>query len=316
LVTGCAGFIGSHLCERLLQDGHEVTGVDALTDSYDPKCKLKNLNAARESDRFHFVESEVIKMKPDLIDRAELIYHLAARPGVRTSWGREFERYLRNNVLTTQRLLEQAMLSAVRKRLVFTSSSSVYGDASEERVREDHPTNPVSPYGVTKLAGEQLCAVYAGQSDLEIVTLRLFTVYGPRQRPDMAFHRLIRAALTGSKFALYGDGRQRRDFTFVLDAVEAMVLASRPGVETNTFNIAGSEIVSMNEAVELVEEIAGRKIAVERTAPQSGDVKNTGAVLEKSQRLLGYSPRCALREGLQAQIEFMAGHSKSLAACS
>jgi len=316
LVTGCAGFIGSHLCERLLQDGHEVTGVDALTDSYDPKIKRHNLIRARDFQRFRFIESQLLNIAPDLVDRAEVIYHLAARPGVRTSWGRGFERYLRNNVLSTQRLLEWVTWSSTRKRLIFASSSSVYGDISVDRVREDHPTNPVSPYGVTKLACEQLCSAYASQADMEIVALRLFTVYGPRQRPDMAFHRLIRAALSGSKFILYGDGQQRRDFTFVLDVVEAMVLAARPELSTQTFNIAGTEIVNMNEAIELVEGIVGRKIHVERAAPQSGDVRNTGADLEKSRRILGYAPRCTLRQGLEAQVESMARSDQALAACS
>src|SRR5262249_4963518 len=156
----------------------------------------------------------------------DIIFHLAARPGVRTSWGMEFQHYLKHNVLSTQRLLEWVAISRRPKRVVFASSSSVYGDAAVEHVREDYPLNPVSPYGVTKLAAEQLCSAYATQQDFELITLRLFTVYGPRQRPDMAFHRLIRAALTGTKFILYGDGRQQRDFTFVEDVVDAFVLAA------------------------------------------------------------------------------------------
>lgn len=303
LVTGCAGFIGSHLCERLLSDGHAVTGVDALTESYDPQRKIRNLDAARDFDRFHFVESELLKMGPELVERADLIYHLAARPGVRTSWGREFQRYLRHNVLSTQRLLEWATLARTPKRIVFTSSSSVYGETQVGRVTEGHPTNPVSPYGVTKLAAEQLCYAYAAQSGLDVIILRLFTVYGPRQRPDMAFHRLIHASLSRSAFPLFGDGRQRRCFTFVLDVVEALALAALRPTHTDRFNIAGSESVTMNEAIGVVEEIMGCAIDVDRVAPQSGDVRNTAADLSKSQAVLGYSPRVSLREGLRAQIQ-------------
>jgi nucleoside-diphosphate-sugar epimerase len=305
LVTGCAGFIGSHLCERLLAGGHSVTGVDALTSSYDPQWKVGNLDRLTTSDRFDFVHGELLKIKPQLVEDAQLIYHLAARPGVRTSWGKEFQHYLRHNVLSTQRLLEWATRSRSPKRIVFTSSSSVYGETQVERVTEEHPTHPVSPYGVTKLAGEQLCSVYAKQSSLEIITLRLFTVYGPRQRPDMAFHRLIQAALTGTKFVLYGDGSQRRDFTFVQDAVEALTLAARAPAHSDTFNVAGGGRVTMNEAIQLVEQIAGRGIQVERAAPQSGDVRDTGADLFKSREVLGYSPRVNLRDGLRAQIESM-----------
>jgi UDP-glucose 4-epimerase len=305
LVTGCAGFIASHLCERLLAEGHEVIGVDALTDSYDPQAKLRNLDGSRQFSRFDFVQDELLRIDPRLVGDAEVIFHLAARPGVRTSWGQEFQHYLRHNVLSTQRLLEWATLSGTGKRIVFTSSSSVYGDTPVEHVSEDHPTNPVSPYGITKLAGEQLCSVYAAQSSLEIITLRLFTVYGPRQRPDMAFHRLIHAALTGTKFVLYGDGRQCRDFTFVLDAVEALVLAAHAPAHTDTFNIAGGGSVSLNEAIELVEKIAGCTVHVERVSPQSGDVRHTGADLSKSRDVLGYAPRINLCEGLHAQIQSM-----------
>lgn len=312
LVTGCAGFIGSHLCERLLLDGHQITGVDALTDSYDPQSKLRNLDRLCTSQRFDFLHTEVLKVKQRLVDDAQVIFHLAARPGVRTSWGPEFQHYLRHNVLTTQRLLERAALSGTPKRIVFASSSSVYGDTPVERVTEDHPTNPVSPYGITKLAGEQLCSVYAKESCLEVITLRLFTVYGPRQRPDMAFHRLIQAALTGSKFVLFGDGRQQRDFTFVQDVVEALTLAGHVPAHTGIFNVAGGGRVTMNQAIELVEEISGRRIHVDRQAPQSGDVRNTGADLSKSREVLGYSPRVKLRDGLRAQIESMAERARAV----
>ena len=195
LVTGCAGFIGSHLCERLLSEGHHITGVDALTNSYDPQWKVRNLDRLCTSERFDFVHTEVLKLKQRLVDDAQLIFHLAARPGVRTSWGPEFQHYLRHNVLTTQRLLERATLSETPKRIVFASSSSVYGDTPVERVTEDHPTNPVSPYGITK---PRWRTIVLGVCQVEL------------PGGDKA-----------AAFALFGDGRQQRDFTFVQDVVEA-----------------------------------------------------------------------------------------------
>ena len=303
LVTGCAGFIGSHLCERLLAEGNSVTGVDALTDFYDPRLKRQNLERPLSFDRFRFVHRPLLEIDESLTADTEVIFHLAARAGVRTSWGREFEQYVRYNILSTQHLLECAGRSQNLKRLVFSSSSSVYGNTQAERVAEDHPQKPVSPYGVTKLAAEHLCSVYGAQSGTPAISLRLFTVYGPRQRPDMAFHRLIHAALTRTKFVLYGDGRQQRDFTFVSDAAEGLMLAANSAAPAGSYNIAGGAIVSMHEAIGLVEEIVGSSIDVERASPQSGDVWHTGADLSKSRDVLGYAPRVGLREGLKAQIE-------------
>jgi nucleoside-diphosphate-sugar epimerase len=305
LVTGCAGFIGSHLCERLLAEGHSVTGVDALTDFYDPQLKRRNLAPLLASERFRFVHREVSDTEESLWQDAEVIFHLAARPGVRTSWGPEFEIYVRYNILSTQYLLECASRSPALKRMVIASSSSIYGNTPAERVPEDQPKNPISPYGVTKLAAEHLCWAYAAQSGVPVVALRLFTVYGPRQRPDMAFQRLIHAALTRSKFVLYGDGEQRRDFTYVQDVVEAFLLAANSSAAGQAFNIAGGGIVSMNEAVSLVEHLAGVKIDVERVRPQTGDVWHTGADLSKSWDILGYTPQVNLREGLKAQVDYV-----------
>ncbi len=302
LVTGCAGFIGSHLCERLLADGHSVTGIDALTDFYDSQLKRQNLAPLLASKRFSFIFRELLDTEESLLQDAEVIFHLAARPGVRTSWGREFETYVRYNILSTQYLLDCASRSRTLKRIVFASSSSIYGDSPTERVKEDQPKNPISPYGVTKLAAEHLCWAYAAQSGIPVVALRLFTVYGPRQRPDMAFHRLIHAALTRTKFVLYGDGDQRRDFTHVQDVVGAFLLAAKSSQPSQAFNIAGGGIVNMNEAVTLVEDLTGVSIEVERVKPQSGDVRQTGADLSRSRDILGYEPRVSLREGLKAQV--------------
>ena len=303
LVTGCAGFIGSHLCERLLADGHSVTGVDSLTDFYDSQLKRCNLALLLSSKRFRFVYREVLDTEASVLQDAEVIFHLAARPGVRTSWGPEFDTYVRYNILSTQYLLECASRSRATRRIVFASSSSVYGDTSTERAKEDQSKNPVSPYGVTKLAGEHLCWAYASESRVSVIALRLFTVYGPRQRPDMAFQRLIHAALTRTKFVLYGDGDQRRDFTYVQDVVGAFLLAANSSTTSQAFNIAGGGIVSMNEAVTLVEDLTGVSIDVERVKPQTGDVRHTGADLSKSRDILGYAPQVTLREGLKAQID-------------
>ncbi len=302
-MTGCAGFIGSHLCERLLADGHSVTGVDALSDFYDPQLKRRNLSALLSSERFRFIQRELLDVEESLLQDAEVIFHLAARPGVRTSWGAEFGIYVRYNILSTQYLLECASRSRAFKRIVIASSSSIYGNTPNERVSEDQPKNPVSPYGVTKLAAELLCSAYATESGVPAVALRLFTVYGPRQRPDMAFQRLIHAALTRSKFVLYGDGEQRRDFTYVQDVVAAFLLTAKISEPFQAFNIAGGGIVSMNETVSLVEELTGVSIDVERVRPQTGDVWHTGADLSKSRDILGYEPRVGLREGLKAQVD-------------
>jgi len=255
------------------------------------------------SERFRFIHRELLDTEESLLQDAEVIFHLAGRPGVRTSWGAEFELYVRYNILSTQYLLECASRSRKFKRIVVASSSSIYGNSNTARVAEDHPKNPVSPYGVTKLAAENLCSAYAAQSGVPGVALRLFTVYGPRQRPDMAFQRLIHAALTRSKFVLYGDGEQRRDFTYVQDAVTAFLLAAKISEPFQEFNIAGGGIVSMNEVVSLLEELTGVSIDVERVRPQIADVRNTGADLSKSRDVLGYIPRVGLREGLKAQVE-------------
>ncbi len=265
--------------------------------------KRRNLSLLPASVRFRFIHRDLLDTEKSLLQDAEVIFHLAARPGVRTSWGAEFETYVRDNILSTQYLLECAGGARALKRLVIASSSSIYGNSPAEFAAEDQPKNPVSPYGVTKLAAEHLCSAYATQNDVPVVVLRLFTVYGPRQRPDMAFQCLIHAALTRSKFVLYGDGEQRRDFTYVQDVVSAFLLAAKISGPFQAFNIAGGGIVSMNEAISLVEELTGDSIDVDRVRPQTGDVRNTGADLSKSRDVLGYVPRVSLCEGLKAQVD-------------
>src|SRR5262245_64919423 len=220
LVTGVAGFIGSHLAERLLRDGVRVTGVDCFTDYYDPAIKRRNLERARSHPEFALVELDLGEADLAALPDVQVVYHQAAQPGVRASWGADFAIYTHHNVLATQRLLERYRGSSL-ERFVYASSSSVYGDAERYPTDEGLLPRPLSPYGVTKLAGEHLALLYARNFGMPVVALRYFTVYGPRQRPDMAFHRFCRALLTGQAITVYGDGRQSRDFTFVADAVEA-----------------------------------------------------------------------------------------------
>ncbi len=304
LVTGCAGFIGSHLCEKLLEDGHEVVGVDALTEYYDPSLKFKNLERCLDSSAFRFERCLITSLEPRWVQDAEWIFHLAAQPGVGASWGADFETYLNRNVLNTQHLLEGARCSSGLQRLVFASSSSIYGNTSVERVREDHLKAPYSPYGVTKLAAEQLCSLYAENFGIRAIYIRLFSVFGPRQRPDMFFSNLISAALTGRPFILHGDGTIQRDFTSVFDVVDAFKLAASAPIDRGIFNIAGGQAVSMNAAIKMVEDLAGARILIDRQIEKKGDVRRTSADISEAGRRLGFYPRRSLRDGLREQIEF------------
>lgn len=302
LVTGAAGFIGSHLCEHLLAAGDEVKGVDAFTDYYARTDKERNIAHLRGCERFSFVEGDLteIPLAP-LLDGVDVIYHLAAQPGVRASWGSDFDLYVRHNVLATQRLLEQCRTGTPGK-LVYASSSSIYGDAPTYPTSESAPPNPVSPYGVTKLAAEHLCRIYQLTYSVPIATLRLFSVYGPRQRPDMAFARLIGCAVRGGTFELYGDGEQTRDWTFVGDVVTAMRNAALSGW-TGVANIGGGVRVSMNEVVTAISRICGTFELL--YMPRGlGDVRDTGADTHLAASAFGYRPTTSLRGGLQAMIEW------------
>ena len=317
LVTGVAGFIGSHLAERLLAEGYEVIGVDCFTDYYPRPVKERNLSALRNSDRFRFVEADLrtADLEP-LLEGVDYVFHLAAQAGVRASWGENFAVYTEHNILATQRLLEavsrvsrssrssrgSAKSARSVDKFIYASSSSVYGDTPNLPMREDSLPRPISPYGVTKLAGEHLCQLYHYNFGVPTVSLRYFTVYGPRQRPDMAFHRFIRAILEGKPIVVYGDGEQTRDFTFVADAVEATVLAMRCEATGVAFNIGGGSRVTINRAIELLEEIVGRRAVVEHREPQHGDVRHTLADTSAAREVLGFAPKVSLEEGLRAQV--------------
>ena len=297
-MTGAAGFVGSHLCEALLDSGVDVTGVDAFTDYYDRRRKEANVQGLRGRPGFWLVEADLGTADLErLLDGADQVFHLAGQPGVRASWGPDFEVYVRHNVAATQRLME-ACLRVGGPKVVYASSSSVYGDAEAFPTPETLRPAPVSPYGVTKLAGEHLCEVYRRNFGLPVTSLRLFTVYGPRQRPDMAFARLVRAATRGHTFEVFGDGSQTRDFTFVGDVVRAMTdAASSPW--SGVANVGGGARTSLAEVLRIVTELCGDLRLVYRpVAP--GDVRDTAADTSVAADAFGYSPKTGLAQGLAA----------------
>jgi UDP-glucuronate 4-epimerase len=310
VVTGAAGFIGSHLCETLCASGVQVLGIDCLTDYYDPMEKLRNLGDMAHLPGFSFAEVDLRSGDlRSLLDGATVVFHQAGQPGVRMSWGAGFSDYCEHNVKATQRLLEAAK-SVATPRFVYASSSSVYGNAASYPTKETDLPRPNSPYGVTKLAAEHLCALYAANWAVPTVSLRYFTVYGPRQRPDMAIRRLADCAVTGLPFTLFGDGRQVRDFTYVADVVSANIEAGfRDIAPGSVVNIAGGSHVAMTELIGLVEDLAGAPVAWERYATEAGDVQKTGGTTELAHRLLGWEPRVSLREGLTAQLEWSRMHN-------
>jgi nucleoside-diphosphate-sugar epimerase len=308
LVTGAAGFIGSTLSERLLADGADVVGLDCFTDYYPRAVKERNLSGLAGHSRFRFVESAIrdADLAALLRDRTH-IFHLAAQAGVRKSWGRDFAVYTVNNIEATQLLLEAACAASGLERLVYASSSSVYGDNVAIPMREDALPQPVSPYGVTKLAAEQLCHLYYTNYGLPAVSLRYFTVYGPRQRPDMGFHKFLRAAIRAEPIRVYGDGEQTRDFTFVHDAVNATVAAAVRGVSGRVYNIGGGSRVSVNHVVEVIGRVTGRQPIVEVESAQPGDMRHTYADTSLARADLGFQPQISLEEGLKAEYQWLSG---------
>lgn len=306
LITGVAGFVGSTLARRLLRDGARVTGLDCFIDYYPRPLKEANLAPLLAERGFRFVESSIQQADlPSLLSEATHVFHLAAQAGVRKSWGRDFAIYTTNNVEATQVLLEAAVGRPI-ERLVYASSSSVYGDGTPLPMHEEARPHPLSPYGVTKLAAEHLCNLYHANYGVPCVSLRYFTVYGPRQRPDMAFNRFIRAALAGQPITLYGDGGQTRDFTFVDDAVAATAAAGTRGTPGAVYNIGGGARVSMNQVLETLAGIAGRRLDVRREDVQKGDMRDTYADTSRARHDLGFSPAVALADGLRAEYDWLA----------
>ena len=305
LVTGVAGFVGSTLAERLVADGVDVVGIDSFTDYYPRAIKERNLAALLTSRTFRFVEARLqdADLARILADCTH-VFHLAAQAGVRKSWGRDFAVYTVNNVEATQVLLE-ACVGKPLERVVYASSSSVYGDRVELPMRETALPQPVSPYGVTKLAAEQLCFLYFVNYAVPTVSLRYFTVYGPRQRPDMAFHRFLQATRRGKPISLFGDGNQTRDFTFVADAVAATVAAGIRGIPGRVYNIGGGSRVSMHDVIEIIGRVAGRRPTVAVDPVQKGDMRHTYADTTLARTDLGFAPSTSLEDGLAAEYRWL-----------
>lgn len=301
LVTGCAGFIGSTLTDRLLRDGYEVIGIDRFSDYYARGLKERNLSSAMMHPQFMLLEEDILDI--DTFPSVDYVFHLAAQAGVRASWGKSFEIYTRDNIQVTQRLLEFYKSQKIRK-FVYSSSSSVYGDV-ELPMREDRMVQPVSPYGVTKLAAEHLCSLYWKNYGVPTVSLRYFTVYGPRQRPDMGINKFVRAALNGEAITVYGDGTQTRDFTYIEDIVEANVLAAMSDVRGEVFNIGGGNRISVSDLIGAIEEVTGKSATVEHTGEQKGDVKDTWADTQKAEELLGWHARIGIAEGLARYVDWI-----------
>ncbi len=305
LVTGCAGFVGSHLGEALIARGHEVVGIDCFTDYYSRERKEDNLRRLRFEPRFTLHEADLATADlAPLVAGVDLVYHQAGQPGVRASWGTNFATYTVNNVLATQRLLEAVKGLPLRK-FVYASSSSVYGDAEAFPTAETVLPRPVSPYGVTKLSAEQLVYLYWRNYGVPTVSLRYFTVYGPRQRPDMAFGRFIRAILDERPIGIFGDGEQTRDFTFIEDIVAANLAAGKSAAAGVVCNIGGGSRISVNGVLALLAGILHRPLHVQYSGSERGDVLHTSADTRLAAELLGYRPRVRLDEGLAAQAAWI-----------
>jgi nucleoside-diphosphate-sugar epimerase len=304
VVTGAAGFIGSHLCERLLKEGHTVVGLDCFIPYYDRSIKEENLKPARQHSSYNFVECDLRRDDiATVIQGADAVFHLAAMPGLMKSWD-DFPLYSSCNLEATQRLLNAARDTKL-PHFIHVSTSSVYGREATEP--ENSPTTPFSPYGITKLGAENLCRAYEANFKTPITILRYFSVYGPRQRPDMAYHILIKALMNGQSFPMFGDGEQTRSNTFVSDCVQATYLAAvhRDKSLGQVFNVGGGEIISLNDVVKLLEELTGRKAVIDRKPARPGDQKHTSANIEKARRFLGYNPVTPVRDGLKAEVAWV-----------
>ncbi|MFA5295596.1 MAG: GDP-mannose 4,6-dehydratase [Methanoregulaceae archaeon] len=298
LVTGCAGFIGSHVVDRLLDEKYVVLGIDRFSDYYERSIKEANLRQVSNNPRFTLIDEDILKISE--FPKVDYIFHLAAQAGVRSSWGKSFEIYLRDNVGATQKLLEFYKDKNIKK-FVYSSSSSVYGNSSLP-MREDIPVRPISPYGVTKLAAENLCYLYYLNYGVPTVSLRYFTVYGPRQRPDMAINKFTSAIREGRPIPLYGDGTQTRDFTFVTDIVEANLLAAHHPESGEIYNIGGGNRISVNDIIKEIENGVNKKALIQHIEFQKGDVQDTLADTTKAGRELGWRPRVPISEGMEKYL--------------
>ena len=307
IVTGAAGFIGSNLVDALLERGDRVIGVDQLNNYYDVTQKRRNIAHLADNDNFELIEDTIQDMDwVSLLKGVDVVYHQAAQAGVRASWGQGFSDYTARNITATQLILEAAKVTPTLKRLVYASTSSVYGDAETLPTSETICPKPVSPYGITKLAAEQMCWLYHRNFNVPVTALRYFTVYGPRQRPDMAFHKFFKAALEDGTIPIYGDGLQTRDFTFIADAVAANLAAAEvPGAIGEMFNIGGGSRVVLNEVLDTIDAIVGKPIKRDYQGRAMGDARHTAADVSKAKEILGYQPKVSLKEGLEKEWEWI-----------
>ncbi|PTW02243.1 UDP-glucose 4-epimerase [Halanaerobium saccharolyticum] len=306
LITGSAGFIGSNLAKKLLAEGEEVIGIDCFTDYYARELKENNIKEILNNPNYTFLEKDLLKTDlKDLIKDVDYIYHQAAQAGVRSSWGEDFEIYNQNNILLTQKLLEAAKESRQLKKFVYASSSSVYGDTDQIPMTEKQRLQPVSPYGVSKLAGENLCYLYYKNFNVPTVSLRYFTVFGEGQRPDMAFHIFIKAFLQGEIINVFGDGEQSRNFTYVGDIARANILAAQNSPAGEIINVGGTNTVKLNQSLELMKQIIGSDTKIIYSKKVKGDVKHTAADISKADQLLGYSPEVTFKEALEREVNWL-----------
>jgi nucleoside-diphosphate-sugar epimerase len=307
VVTGVAGFIGSHLAETLLNKGEKVIGIDRFNDYYDPALKRRNVSSLQKYPNFALIEEDIQNLDwRSILENVEIVYHQAAQAGVRASWGKSFRHYTERNINATQVILEAAKEAKALKRLVYASTSSVYGNAETLPTAETVPPQPVSPYGITKLAAERLCWLYQQNFGVPVTALRYFTVYGPRQRPDMAFHKFFKAAIFDEAIDIYGDGQQTRDFTFISDAVAAnLAAATVPEAVGEVFNIGGGSRVVLADVLARIDEIVGHPIRKNFVEKAMGDARHTGADVSKAKKILGYNPQVSLVEGLTKEWEWI-----------
>jgi UDP-glucose 4-epimerase len=301
LVTGCAGFIGSHLVESLLTQDFEVVGIDCFTDYYPRQIKEKNLASISKSKYFQLIEKDILALNN--FPKVDYVFHEAGQAGVRASWGREFGLHARNNILTTQQLLDFYRKKGIKK-FVYASSSSVYGD-SELQLKENMALNPLSPYGITKLAGEHLCNLYYKSYGTPVISLRYFTVYGPRQRPDMAIHKFIRAIMDERELTIFGDGEQTRDFTFIDDVVEANIVAAKSNITGEVLNIGSGSQITVNELVSKISNELGKVAKIRYSPMQKGDVAHTLADISRASEWLGWKPTVNIADGLRKYAEWV-----------
>ncbi|XZF15895.1 NAD-dependent epimerase/dehydratase family protein [Chitinophagaceae bacterium MMS25-I14] len=312
-ITGAAGFIGSTVAERLLHEGHQVTGVDCFTDYYPTEQKKANIKNLLQSDCFNFLQADISTLDlKEHLQNVDYIFHFAAQPGVRDGFGKNFDLYMKNNIVALKHMLDAAKDSGIRK-FVFASSSSVYGQQQQSApVKEDAFLKPLSLYGASKLNCEHMCNIYHHTFHVPVISLRFFSVYGPKQRPDMAFHKFIRAAINEDKIIINGDGTQCRDFTYISDIVDANILAMQSDISGEAFNVGNGNSVSINDAIKMIEQASGTQLEIEYRQQSHGDVDYTLADISRAKSLLGYKPRWNMADGIAAEYSWLKQLSQNM----